>query len=60
MNTVKKDKDYHLMVEKILDDEDDISQFEPEGTSDKSWFKKEFVKMLNNNKCWRTHCWGNY
>ena len=51
MNTVKKDKDYHFMVEKILDDEDDISQFEPEGTLDKSWFKKEFVKMLNNNKC---------
>ena len=51
MNTVKRDKDYHFMVEKILDDEDDISQFEPERTSDKSWFKKEFVKMLNNNKC---------
>jgi len=40
MNTVKRDKDYSSVVEKVLDDEDDISQFEPEGTSDKSWFKK--------------------
>ena len=40
MNIMKKNKDCAFMVEKIFDDKDNISQFEPEGTPDKSWFEE--------------------
>ena len=32
INTVEKDKDYAFIIEKVLDDDDNISQFEPEKT----------------------------
>ena len=48
VNTVEKGKDYAFMIEEVLDDEDNISQFEPEKTLNKSWFKREFVKKLEN------------
>jgi len=48
VNTVEEDKDYAFMIEEVLDDENNISQFEPEKTLNKSWFKREFVKKLEN------------
>ena len=35
-------------IEEVLDDDDNISQFEPEKTLNKSWFEREFVKKLEN------------
>jgi len=38
---VEKDKEYVFIIEKVLDDENNISQFESEKTSNKSWFKRK-------------------
>jgi len=48
VNTVERDKDYAFIIEKVLDDDDNISQCEPEKTLNKSWFEREFVKKLEN------------
>jgi len=45
---MKKYKDCAFMVEEVFDDKDNISQFEPEGTSDKSWFEEEIGWILKN------------
>jgi len=39
VNTVEKDKDYAFMIEEVLNDEDNISQFKPEETLNRSWFE---------------------
>jgi len=48
VNTIEKDKDYVFIVEKILHDKDNLSQFELENILNKSWSEKEFVRKLED------------
>ena len=48
MNTVKEDKDCIFITEKILDNENNLSQFELEEIPDKSWSKGEFMRELKD------------
>ena len=48
MNTVKEDKDCNFITEKILDNENNLSQFELEEIPDKSWSKGEFMRELKD------------
>ena len=48
VNTVEKDKNYVFIVEKILYNKDNLSQFELKKILNKSQSKKEFVRKLED------------